>query len=237
MSERRAGSRNEEIDALRRDVTEQLASWERQLAAWPQAVAERVVDGPRRSDARVGHHEPQLGVAMGHRPIPQPVDERITVRGVEHVVKRVLGPQRPNSTGARHEVQVVVAEHGAGPVAEIGDEPQHVERARAPVDEVPHEPEAVAPGIEAALAKQRPQLAVAALDVADRVRGHLGVSLVWDGRLDRARFAAARRRRIRRCRRSGTVTSPRHQCTTFGTDRLNAGIGASKRCPSSATIW
>ena len=44
MSERRAGSLNEEIDALRRDVTEQLASWERQLAAWPQAVAERVVE-------------------------------------------------------------------------------------------------------------------------------------------------------------------------------------------------
>ena len=52
MSERRAGSRNEEIDALWRDVTEQLANWERQLAAWPQAVAERVVAAVETAEER-----------------------------------------------------------------------------------------------------------------------------------------------------------------------------------------
>ena len=52
MSERRAGSRNEEVHALRRDVTEQLESWERQLAAWPQAVAERVVAAVETAEER-----------------------------------------------------------------------------------------------------------------------------------------------------------------------------------------
>ena len=52
MSERCALSLNEEIHALRRDVTEKLAGWERQLAAWPQAVAESVVEAVETAEER-----------------------------------------------------------------------------------------------------------------------------------------------------------------------------------------
>ena len=52
MSERGALSLNEEIHALRRDVTEKLVSWERQLAAWPQAVAESVVEAVETAEER-----------------------------------------------------------------------------------------------------------------------------------------------------------------------------------------
>ena len=84
----------------------------------------------------------------------------------------VLVAQLSNAAGARNEMQVVVAEHGVRPVAEIGNEPQHVERARAAIDEITDEPEQIAPRVEAAFTKQRPQLGVAALHVPDRVRGH-----------------------------------------------------------------
>ena len=52
MSERCALSLNEEVHALRRDVTEKLVSWERQLAAWPQAVAESVVEAVETAEER-----------------------------------------------------------------------------------------------------------------------------------------------------------------------------------------
>ena len=71
----------------------------------------------------------------------------------------------------------MVAEHDVRTVAEVGDEPQHVERARAAIDEIPDEPEPIAPGVEAALSQQRPQLRVAALHVPDHVCRHRGVSL------------------------------------------------------------
>ena len=141
-------------------------------------------------------------------------------------------------------------------------------------------------------AQQRAQLAVAALDIADRVGGHAGFSPERGGCPFAARFAPTRRirdrstksranllhwnqglspsrtsrmRHSRNVRRLGPVKAGvrgprrapmrpavaartnardrllrphcRHQCTTFGTDRLKAGIGASKRWPSSATIW
>ena len=52
MSEPRTGSLTEEIAALRRNVIEQLASWERQLAAWPQAVVERAAEAVETAEER-----------------------------------------------------------------------------------------------------------------------------------------------------------------------------------------
>ena len=52
MSEPRTGSLTEEIAALRRNVIEQLASWERQLAAGPQAVVERVAEAVETAEER-----------------------------------------------------------------------------------------------------------------------------------------------------------------------------------------
>ena len=69
-------------------------------------------------------------------------------------------------------MQVVVPEHCARPVAEVGDEPQHVERTRAAVDEIAGEPEPIAAAIEVNLVQQRSQLGVASLHVPDYVGGH-----------------------------------------------------------------
>ncbi len=49
---------------------------------------------------------------------------------------------------------------------------QHVERARAAVDEVAHQPQAVLAGIEGDAAQQAFQGLEAAMDVADRVGRH-----------------------------------------------------------------
>ena len=200
--------------------------------------ADCIVDRPRRGDARVGHDERPLRIVMDYRPITEPVDERFAVRGVEHVVEGVLVAQPSNPVGARDQMQVVVAEHDMRPVAEIGDEPQYLQRARTPVDQIAHEPEPIAPGIEAALPEQRSQLRVAALHIPDGVRGHRRVSLGPETRAERTRSdSATRHRATHDCRRPATVAPRRYQCTTFGTDRLNAGICASKRWPSSASIW
>ena len=66
----------------------------------------------------------------------------------------VLCAQPAYPPGARHQVQVVVAEHGMRPVVQIGDEPHHVEGAWTAIDEIAGEPEPIASGIEAAFAKQ-----------------------------------------------------------------------------------
>ena len=123
-------------------------------------------------DTRVDHDGPPFEVEVGQRPVAQPADQRIAVRGVEHVPEGVLAPELSHTLGARDEVQIVVAEHDAGPVPEIGGETQHVEGVRAAVDEVAGEPETIPPGVEAADAQQGPQLGVTALYVPDRVDGH-----------------------------------------------------------------
>ena len=96
------------------------------------------------------HDEPDLGVVMEHRSGTEPVDQRLAVRGLQHVVEGVLAAQSSHPAGARDEVQVVIAEHGMRPVPQIGDEPQHVEGARATIDKIADEPEPIARGIESA---------------------------------------------------------------------------------------
>ena len=56
----------------------------------------------------------------------------------------------------------MVAEHGDGAIAEVGDETQNLERARTAVDEIAGKPEPIAPAIEVDVAQQRTQLRVAA---------------------------------------------------------------------------
>ena len=75
----------------------------------------------------------------------QPVEQRLPVgrrrTGAETVLVAAGVAAR-----RREQVQVVVAEHDDCRVAEPCDEAQHVERARAAIDEVADEPEAVAAG-------------------------------------------------------------------------------------------
>jgi hypothetical protein len=71
--------------------------------------------------------------------------------------------------GEREKMQIVVAEHHDGALAQIAHEAQDRERRRTPVDEVADEPQPVAGALEPAELEQRLQLLQAALYVADRV--------------------------------------------------------------------
>jgi hypothetical protein len=68
-------------------------------------------------------------------------------------------------------VEVVVAEHDHGALAQIAHEAQHGERRRPAVDEVADEPQPVPGAIEPREREQGSQFLEAALDVADRVGG------------------------------------------------------------------
>src|SRR5882724_3760138 len=93
----------------------------------------------------------------------------------EHLVERVVLARLHMAQGEREQVQIVVAEDDHGAVSEVSHEAQGGERSGAAVDEIAHEPEPVARAIETERPEQRLQLVEAALNVADRVGGHLSV--------------------------------------------------------------
>jgi hypothetical protein len=69
--------------------------------------------------------------------------------------------------GEGQQVQVVVAEHHDGLLAEGLDVAQHRQRLRAAVDQIADQPERVGEWVEADAIQQRAELVVATLDVAD----------------------------------------------------------------------
>jgi hypothetical protein len=105
--------------------------------------------------------------------LAEPVQQSIAVASGEHVVERVFppGPSRRRERG-RKQVEVVIAEHGHGAVAERAHEAQHVQRIGTAVDEVTGEPQPISVRLEPHPTQERSELSVAALDVANRVRGH-----------------------------------------------------------------
>ena len=127
-------------------------------AGYAVALAART---PGKVDSHIGEIEAAGGTARGYA--CDGTDEASVVALVERV-EAELGPLTVAVYNASGRVRKGVAE--------IGNEPQHVERARAAIDEITDEPEQIAPRVEAAFTKQRPQLGVAALHVPDRVRGH-----------------------------------------------------------------
>ena len=76
----------------------------------------------------------------------------------------------------------MIAEHDDRGAAEGFHEAQHVERARAAVDEIADEPELVRGGVDFQDVEQPGELVVAALDVTDGVDGHPRAGLVQDAR-------------------------------------------------------
>jgi len=72
----------------------------------------------------------------GQGAMPQPVDQLLAIGGVEDVVERVVAVRRADAAGHRQQVQVVVAQHGAGLVTQGHDAAQGLQRLGAAVDEV-----------------------------------------------------------------------------------------------------
>jgi hypothetical protein len=72
----------------------------------------------------------------------------------------------------RQQVQVVIAQHGAGVAAQIAYQPQHLQRLRPAIDQITGKQQLVAIGFEVQSLQQRLEFVEAALDVADGVSRH-----------------------------------------------------------------
>ena len=95
---------------------------------------------------------------LAQRLLAQPVEQFITVRRVQDVIKRiVLAPPLFNPLGDHQQIEVVVSQHGNRRRTERFDQAQSFQRLRAAIDEVADEPQAVLCQIETARVKQDPE--------------------------------------------------------------------------------
>ena len=117
------------------------------------------------------HHE-VLALRVRERACDQPLEQRVTIARGEQLIERIGAAAPLRAVRDREQVQVVVAEHHDGVVTEGAHEAQRLERSRATVDEVAHEPQPVAVGEEADRLQQRAQFPVTALHVTDRIARH-----------------------------------------------------------------
>ena len=100
------------------------------------------------------------------------MQQLISVRRFQDLIKRVALLELGRAGGHREQMQIVIAEHAQGALAERFDEAQHLQRLRPAVDQVAGEPQAVARGIETQPFQQLLQGRVAALHIADGVNRH-----------------------------------------------------------------
>ena len=104
--------------------------------------------------------------------VAQPVEQFGTVGRRQHLSDRILAMRFDEAVGDRQQVQIVVAEHDHRLVAQRLCPAQHRQRIRAAVDQVAHQPQPVARGVEVDLLQQQLQRLKAALNVADGVCRH-----------------------------------------------------------------
>ncbi len=131
------------------------------------------VGGPLRHEACVHEQRLASGVEMSERPGQQPFEQRVAIRRAEHVFDRVprldLALRRERDG---EQMQIVIAEHRDGVVAERAHVAQCFQGTRAAIHEIAREPELVAIRAEAELCHESAQLVMTTLDVADRPRRH-----------------------------------------------------------------
>ncbi len=87
-------------------------------------------------------------------------------------VKRVVVAQPRAAVRNGQQVQIVIAQGNRCGIAQRAHPPQYLQRGGAAIDQIPDEPEPVAVRREAHRLKQRIELRVAALHVADSVERH-----------------------------------------------------------------
>ena len=137
---------------------------------------------PRRGDAGMYHHDGQVGVLCQQRTVAQPLQQLVPVRCLHQLLQLVFLLERGDAIGDRQQVQIVVAEHGDGSVAQPLDEAQGIERVWAAGDQIAAQPEYVVSGIELGQIQQTAQVVVTALDIANKtVRHETSVDNVGDG--------------------------------------------------------
>lgn len=131
----------------------------------------RLGDIPARQQAGM-HHRP-FALDVEQRQGAQPAEQFVPVWRGEDGFERVLLVGLAEAGGLHDQMQVVVAEDADGRSPEPFHEAQHLERLRPAIDEVADEPEPVRVGRKADVVEQPLERVEAALQVADRIGGHL----------------------------------------------------------------
>jgi hypothetical protein len=116
----------------------------------------------------------EAALDVHQRPVAQPGEQVGAVGRGQDLVEAVEARLAAQPGGGGQEVHVVVAEHADHAVALPLRPAQHVERARAAVDQVAGDPQAVDLRLVADAPEQPLEGGEAALDVADGVGGHYG---------------------------------------------------------------
>ena len=128
------------------------------------------------------HHDGQIRMLRQQRAVAQPIQQLVPIRRIHQALQLVFLLERCNPIGDSQQVQVVVAEHGDGAVAQPFDKTQGIEGVRAAGDQIAAEPEHVLVGIERGKIQQTAQVVVTALDVTDKtVRHETSVDNIGDG--------------------------------------------------------
>ncbi len=103
--------------------------------------------GPLRHQARVHQQLAMHRIVVGERALQQPLQQRHAIGGAQDFAQRVAGfVAQVRAIGPGEQVQVMIAQHYHGVVAQGADQPQAGEGFRTAVDEVAHEPQLVAVG-------------------------------------------------------------------------------------------
>ena len=106
------------------------------------------------------------------RPGDQPVEQCVAIGRREDLVERVVVAHARLAEAHGQQMQIVIAEHHGGGIAQRADPAQHLERVGAAIHQIADQPEPVAVGGEFQAGEQRAQFRVAALHIADRIKRH-----------------------------------------------------------------
>ncbi len=127
---------------------------------------------PLGRQAGMDQRETETIVVVEQGTVAQPVDQLVPVGCLEHLVQVVAVLEAVVAAGQCQQVQVVVSQHGDGPLTEGLHQPQGLQGLGTAVYQVAHEPEPITGRIETDRLQQRAQFVVASLDVADRIDSH-----------------------------------------------------------------
>jgi len=108
---------------------------------------------------------------MEQRAHAQPFEELVAIRCVEDIVERIAPAPALDALRDAQQMEIVIAEHRDGCIAERFHVAQAIGRPRPAIHEVADEPQLVARRIECDLIDEPAQRLEAALQVSDRVGG------------------------------------------------------------------
>ncbi|MNP20603.1 hypothetical protein D3C76_1131790 [compost metagenome] len=118
------------------------------------------------------HRNVALFVVVHEFLLAQPFHQLGAVRGFDNLAKGVGFLQALDVLPGRQQVQVMIAEHAHQRFADAIEEAQGFQRLRAAVDQVAHQPQAIACRVEGDLLEQALQCVEAALQVANGIGCH-----------------------------------------------------------------